>query len=201
MGMNSRRTNDPPISNPYVRAAVSHNVQEKVQAGQNIGPSASMTIGTQVSGAKVKGNILGFKFNLGATAGKVEHTTELNSQGLTQTVSATALEGAAELNVFGLFDASANAQVGEGTVLLDGNNVSPSFSDVNYSGDANKGPVNIDGEISGKVSAFGITAGAMVNPVNLARSLGNFISTVKTYFNELGREAINPQDRVPEEYR
>jgi RHS repeat-associated protein len=201
MGMNSKRTNTPPLNNPWIRAALSPNVREKVQEGQKIGPSASITIGTQVSGAKVKGNILGLKFNLGATAGKIEHTTEFGSQGLTQTLSATALEGAAEFNVFGKFDASANAQVGAATMLLDGDKVSSSFSDISYSGEANTGPLNIDGEISGKVSAFGVTAGAMVNPVKLAIKVGNLLSTAQTFLNAVFKEATNPQNGIPEEYR
>jgi RHS repeat-associated protein len=193
-----------PLVNPYIRAAVSNNVQKKVADGENIGRVASITAGVQVGGAKASVNFLGTKLEIGGTLGKVESANELNSTGMSQKMSITVAEGTANVDILGKIVAGLGLEAGKasGTISSNGE-VKSNYTDYETSSNISKSDasINLTGDISVKVSAGNITAGASLNPMNLIKSIGEAISTFATYLNEVVVETMNPQRIVPEEIK
>jgi len=193
-----------PLRNPYIRAAVSPNVQNKVAERKNIGSVASVTAGVQAGGAKAEVNLLGTNFEIGGTVGKVEYSAELNSTGITQKGSVTAAEGTANVDMLGKIGAGLDIESGKaaGTLSSDGN-IGVNYTGFEASPNLSKGDasINITGDIGFKLSAGNITAGASLNPINLLKSVNSAISTFTAYLNEVANEIMNPQRSLPEEIR
>jgi RHS repeat-associated protein len=201
---------DPPFGNPYLRAAVSNKVVQKIKEGYNIGSMVKAKVGVQVAGAKIKvktGGIADFK--IGGTIGKVEYGLNLNTSSIDQTGSLTAAEGSAELKI-GNLGGELNIEAGKGSITLsDGNGIEPDIKadiigikpTVEGGGGMNNFSINDMGEVGAEISAGNLTVGLSVNPINIGEMFNNLMETVSTYFSEVYKEITNPQNQVPSEVK